>query len=267
MLGIEWFKTDELFSKHTRIGVLGNSGTGKTYFLKRIIEESIIYGNNHGLNNEDGGFFDYMFYYTGGAEAETCDLSKYIHENHMIHISKDNADDNIKALIKWVQETYEKSQYKSGKRPRHLIIFDDFGQCLNNNMNGFTNIARHYNVWVVFLLHRALQLDTTTRSSLTHYVLTCNMRNETDLKVWQRYFYKIPEEKYYTVIDPSKSYPLQLAREYELRNKYILNTQYGMDRDNYIETLINPETAFITKKSEHRDVLSIISKRIKEECI
>ncbi|CCU55501.1 ATPase/DNA packaging protein [Adoxophyes honmai entomopoxvirus 'L'] len=165
------FEYNSLRNKPFNMAILGKTGSGKTTFLKNL------------LINIGFGYFKFVYLITSSeVNFKSNDYYKYIYPNHVFYIYKykDNKDTKDTKLL--LQSFLNKIKLfsfdiKAKYDCNTLVIYDDIGKETKEKLDNFTNECRHSNISNIFLVHRLEHLDTTTRDSISHYVINSPSEN------------------------------------------------------------------------------------------
>ncbi|CCU56388.1 ATPase/DNA packaging protein [Mythimna separata entomopoxvirus 'L'] len=149
------------------MAVMGKTGSGKTTFLKNLLLKIGV------------GHFKFIYLITSSeVNYKANEYHKYIYPNHVFYLNKDT--NNIKILLGSYLKKIRNFSYDNKDLigvTNTLVIFDDIGKETKEKLENFTNECRHSNISNIFLVHRLEHLDTTTRDSITYYVINSATEN------------------------------------------------------------------------------------------
>ncbi|CCU55764.1 ATPase/DNA packaging protein [Choristoneura biennis entomopoxvirus] len=164
------FDYNVLRNKPFNMAVVGKTGSGKTTFLKNLLIK-IGYG-----------YFKYIYLITSSeVNFKSNEYFKFIYPNHVFYLYKDNKDnkDNKILLPSFLNKikTFSHDVKEINKDCKTLVIYDDIGKETKEKLDNFTNECRHSNISNIFLVHRLEHLDTTTRDSISYYIINSASEN------------------------------------------------------------------------------------------
>jgi len=152
----------DIFNNNFNIAIFGKTNSGKTVLLKYLLMA---------IRNR----FQHVFMIIGSKTSYTSNnYWQFIYPDNTLFLDdKINVKESIKNFTKKILT------WSANNDHRKLVIFDDIGDKSRDCLDNFTNECRHGIISTIFLVHAYKHLDTTTRYSLTHIIITPNLA-ETD---------------------------------------------------------------------------------------
>lgn len=145
------FNLDDMFVEDSvNINLTGSTGTGKSTILYHIL-------------NKYHTRFRHIYYFTGQPNWDSTGINNYVWEDHIftINVSDKSSRDDISMYITKHQEWLSKFQDK----PRTLLIFDDLGEHLRNQLKNIIN-TRHSRISMIILTHDSTNLEPSVKQNI-----------------------------------------------------------------------------------------------------